>query len=401
MQQNPDGRAAFGRPYYILILVNALTSISFYVVNPVLTKYLTGGGMALALASTIAGLFSLSALAVRPFTGILADRLCPRSILMITIPMLAFSVMGYAFITNTALIIALRILNGVAFCFNGTTITAYASRFIPQQRMGEGIGYLGLGIVAASAIGPTIGVSVGGAFGYRVAFVVGGMIALLALAMLLLVRESDAQACPAAQHPAPGRKAVRLNDLIAVQIIPIAFLSGLFSYSNGTVSNFLVLNCEANGVGGYSLYFTILAVCMFVLRPLAGRLNDQMGLRCLLIPAFLVTSAGLMLLANARSGWMVLLAAPLMAFGQGGGQPAIQAQCIKEVGADRSGVATSTYYIFLDLFQGIGPIAGGFVAQAAGTYSAAFYVAAGLLLAGLAAFMLLCAVRRRRGLPSY
>lgn len=400
MREPAEKPAAFGRPYYILIVVNALASISFYVVNPVLTKYLTGSGMALTLASTIAGLFSLTALTIRPFTGVIADRISQRRILYVTIPLLAASVIGYSLTTSTVLVVLFRILNGVAFCFNGTTLTAYASRFIPRQRMGEGIGYLGLGNVAASAVGPTIGVAVGDALGYRASFLAAGLISLLALGLLLLVQDGP---CREDERPSVDRsgKNLCLTDIIALQIIPIAFLNGLFSYSNGTVTNFLVLIAEENGVAGCSLYFTVLAACMLVLRPMAGRLNDRFGLRFLLIPAFLVTCVGVLLIANAQSLWMVLLAAPLMAFGQGGGQPAIQAQCIREVGPERRGVATSTYYIFADLFQGAGPIVGGLAVEAAGTCRAAFYAAAGILLAGLACFFLLCAWRKKKGLPAY
>ena len=135
----------FGRMFYVLVLVNAMLGIAFYIITPVLTKYLTQIGVSLVIASIISGLFSLTSLCTRPFTGILVDTLKPRKILYISIPMLILSMLGYALTTNQYLIVVLRIINGVAFCFNGTTISAYASMYIPPKRMGEGIGYLGLG----------------------------------------------------------------------------------------------------------------------------------------------------------------------------------------------------------------------------------------------------------------
>ena len=51
----------------------------------------------------------------------------------------------------------------------------------------------------------------------------------------------------------------------------------------------------------------------------------------------------------------------LFFFSQGAAQPSLQAGCINCVGRDRSGVATSTYFLGGDIGQGIGPMAGGFV----------------------------------------
>ena len=115
----------FGRMFYVLVLVNAMLGIAFYIITPVLTKYLTQIGVSLVIASIISGLFSLTSLCTRPFTGILVDTLKPRKILYISIPMLILSMLGYALTTNQYLIVVLRIINGVAFCFNGTTISAY------------------------------------------------------------------------------------------------------------------------------------------------------------------------------------------------------------------------------------------------------------------------------------
>lgn len=399
-EKDTSERETFGAGYYLLMAVNALTSIAFYVVNPVLTKYLTDLGVALAIASTIAGLFSLTALCVRPFTGVFADRVSNRKILCVSIPLLALSVIGYSLTTNTALFVFLRVLNGIAFCFNGTTLIAYASQYIPPQRMGEGVGYLGLGNIIASAIGPGIGVAIGQRYGYRMSFLAAGLISLAGLVLLLLVRDNTAVFAP---EPAEsdGTCGFGINRVIALNVLPIAFLSGLFSFSNGAVTNFLALICEQNGVAGYSLYFTVLAVCLFALRPIAGRLNDRLGLRFILIPAFLLTALGLVMITRAKSLPFLLAACPLMAFGQGGGQPAIQAQCIKDVGPQRRGVATSTFYIFADFFQGAGPIVCGVIAQATNSYASAYYAAALLLLAGLLLFVLLNADRKRKRLAEY
>ena len=56
---------------------------------------------------------------------------------------------------------------------------------------------------------------------------------------------------------------------------------------------------------------------------------------------------------------LILLSCVLRAVGQGAAQPSLQAGCINFIGRDRSGVATSTYFLGGDIGQGVGPIVGG------------------------------------------
>ncbi len=88
------------------------------------------------------------------------------------------------------------------------------------------------------------------------------------------------------------------------------------------------------------------------------------------------------MIANANRLWMLLAASAFMAFGQGGGQPAVQAECMKRLGMDRRGVATSTYFIFNDIAQGLAPTIGGILADRSG-YHAVFGVCTCLFVLGL------------------
>lgn len=306
----------FGRMFYVLVLVNAMLGIAFYIITPVLTKYLTQIGVSLVIASIISGLFSLTSLCTRPFTGILVDTLKPRKILYISIPMLILSMLGYALTTNQYLIVVLRIINGVAFCFNGTTISAYASMYIPPKRMGEGIGYLGLGSVIATALGPVIGLSIGTSLGYRNAFLVAAVFGLASL-LLLLIFNDQPKVITSNTENITKKKSIHLNQIIAVQLLPLAFLNGIFSYANGTVSNFLVLLSEERNIENCSIYFTVLACCMFIFRPISGKLNDKYGLPFLLIPAYIMAGVGMFLVSGMKTLPMLIISAICMAFGQG------------------------------------------------------------------------------------
>ena len=65
----------------------------------------------------------------------------------------AFSVACYALSNDISSLIALRMLHGIAFSFMGVANMAFASAFIPNDKLGEGLGYLALSNILAQGGG--------------------------------------------------------------------------------------------------------------------------------------------------------------------------------------------------------------------------------------------------------
>ena len=74
--------------------------------------------------------------------------------------------------------------------------------------------------------------------------------------------------------------------------------------------------------------------------------------------------------------------------------PALQTECIRTVGLERSGVATSTYYLGGDVGQGLGPMLGGMIAGSMG-YEGLFDICGILLLSMTVVFYYLEKKKRR------
>lgn len=372
--------SAFPREYVLMVLVQLMLSMSYYMVSPVLTRYLVSVGNSIALAGMLSGLLAYISLVIRPFSGLLADRWNPKLLLSGALLLFGISVIGYGAASNPTLFALFRVLSGVAFCLASTTIFAFAGQYIPDAKMGAGVGYLGLGNVVASAVGPLLGSALIGSFSFITAFLFAGVMPLAGAVIVVLLPDK------AADHHETKDRRLHPGELISVRLIPIALLAALFSYTNSTVSNFLLLYAEEISLANASLYFSFLAVFLFVLRPISGRICDKYGLRFVLIPAFIVTMTGVLLIIFARSLPLLLLAAVLMAFGQGGGQPALQATCMRLLGPRHRGVATGTYYLFSDLVQGVAPTIGGVLIQSHG-YTAAFGVCVLLFACGLVVYI--------------
>src|SRR5699024_3377264 len=84
-------------------------------------------------------------------------------------------------------------------------------------------------------------------------------------------------------------------------------------------------------------------------------------------PAFLLFAIGLIILSQAQfQGYFILIAGIFVGFGYGTFMSSAQAIAIKESPKHRIGLATSTYYIFLDVGIGIGPFLVGIIVSAIG-----------------------------------
>ena len=354
--------------------------MAFQMVQPVLTKFAVSIGASLTVGGTIAGIFSITALVVRPFSGAIADKFNKKWLMVGATSVIAVSVLCYSLAANVGMLFGFRVVHGIAFAVSSTTNMAFATSFIPEKRMGEGIGYLGLGQILATAVGPNISVWASTNLGYNWTFVISfGMSATAALLMMLI------------KYRQPIKKSaekfkLRISDMIALKIIPLAILGGIFSLANGLISAFLVMLGDERGIANVGIFFTLNAIFLLMVRPFSGKLNDKKGLNFILIPSYIIAAAAMALLAGATATWMVAAAGALKAIGQGAGQPALQAECIKML-PEKRGVATSTYYIGADVGQGLGPIVGGAISTAFG-YGATYTGAAVLLVVGMVCFVI-------------
>jgi MFS family permease len=152
---------------------------------------------------------------------------------------------------------------------------------------------------------------------------------------------------------------VAARDIIEPKAFPFTLPYSTLSFVNGIIASYLVLYADERGIMGVSVYFTVYAVFLFLIRPLAGKLMDAKGIQYTVFPGMILTALSMFLLGRSSTLWMILLTALLRAIGQGAAQPSLQAGCINYVGRDRSGVATSTYFLGGDIGQGIGPMVGG------------------------------------------
>lgn len=351
----------WNKQYILVLLISTLSSFSFFMVVTILSKYLTGIGITISLAGVIVGLFSLTSLFSRPFCGLMADRLNNVWLLVASNVLMFVGVLGLALTKNIPLIFFFRILSGLGFAVGSTVQVSLIIRFIPENRMGEGIGYMGISMLISTACAPAVGLFIADLAGMQATFLTAAALPALTCVFLLFLKDF-------APAPQPvEKKKIELRDFFEPKALFFTLPYSTLSFVNGIISSYLVLFADVQGIKGISIYFTLYAVFLFLVRPVAGKLMDAKGIRYTVFPGMLLTAISMFLLGYSSTLWLVLVTCLLRAVGQGAAQPSLQAGCINYVGRDRSGVATSTYFLGGDVGQGFGPmVAGAMLAQIAG-----------------------------------
>ena len=379
---NKDKNQLWTLPFILVLAVNALNGISSYMVNPSMPQFLTAKGIPFALTGFISSLLSWVALGMRPFSGAMSDRLNKKKIMFVSYLATAVCMLGYAWVQKIPAVIGIRVLHGMAFAVSGTISMAFATSFVPEKRIAEGISYIGIATLLGTMIGPQLGSTISQQAGMDKLFLTAGLLCLICLLIIVLIPYP----VQVPDFKSSGAK-IKLSDLFAKELLVYVFLIGLFSFGNGIISYYLIDFGQVRGISSIAYFFTVYSVAMLLMKPFVGKLQDARGIRVILIPAFLIYALGMVLLAKAFSLTPVLIAAVFKAVGQGNGSPAIQAESVKTLGIQRSGVAISTCLFGQDLGNAIGPIFASYVVNFS-NYGTMFMLYAMMLLAGLGVYCL-------------
>ncbi|MDR0929917.1 MAG: MFS transporter [Oscillospiraceae bacterium] len=363
----------FSLPFLLLLAVNTVASAGFYMTMPTLPKYAVFSGMSLTEAGVLTGLFSSAAIFARPFAGVLADRVNRKWVLLPMMAVMVIASFGYSITHAPVALYVCRVLHGIAFAGSSTVQLALTAGMIPDNRRGEGMGYMGMAQILAMSFAPSMGLWIADQWGYEAMFCASAaIVALAAFALLLL---------PTPQMQTRAHTRFRWGDLFAGELVLFALMGSLFSMSNGIVTSYVSMFADERAIANVGVFFTVSSVAVLLSKLVSGKLMDRRGLWFVMIPCFAFGSAAMFLIGGARALWPLLIAAALKGVAQSSGQSALQAECANRSHVLRTGVAMSTCYLGNDLGQGLGNALGGALSSSMG-YAGMFAVVGAIMLTG-------------------
>lgn len=309
----------WNKTFISVFIMNVFLMMGLFMMNTLVPTYVEHLGATAAIVGVVTSMFAVTALAVRPVVGPSTSYFRNNRILAVAVIVTIVAFICYGMADSIEMIIIGRLLHGIGMGFFAPVTMALASDALPSQKLASGIGIFSLGQAIATALGPVFGLELVHRYGYRSTFFIGAFIMAIVLVLSLRLK-SDA----------PERKSgfrIKLSDIIDREVILPAmmmlFLSGAYSCINA-----FILIFEAAGVKEIGLFFTSYAVCLFLSRPVSGKIADKYGVDKTLIPGMIIFAVSFILISFSRTLPMFLAAGAVSAFGYGICQPAVQTLCI-------------------------------------------------------------------------
>lgn len=369
---------------FLLCLANNLFLFIFYfaqtTILPIYILKELGGSV--TQAGLTLTLFMVSAILIRPFSGLIIDKLGQHRTLIISATMFCFIAFGYLFISNMTSLYILRLIHGVWFSILTTVCVPVVNQFIPDSRRGEGMGYYAMSVNLGIVLGPLIGLSLIPYLSYTmVTAVLVAMIFIGYIFCFLIpvqeVKQPDSEA---------EKTKLGLSDFVEKKSLTVALMVMMISFSYASIMSFIAPFASSIHLMQYAgLFFVVFAISMMSLRPITGKIYDRKGPQYVIYPAVLTFSLGLLVLSQIHTLTGFMLAAVLIGLGFGSAQPCLQTLAIQRAPKHRIGYATSTFYTCYDIGIAIGSLVVGMMITRQ-SFSFAFIICATLTALSLLYF---------------
>lgn len=374
-------------------VANFLLFFSFMVMTPLFPVYLSAefGADKDTIGWVLAG-YSITAVLARFVSGWLVDSF-PRMVVLVSSFVLFALCTGAYLLAGSMLAFAVvRTLHGIPFGAATVANSTVAVDSLPFSRRAEGIGYYGLSNNVATALAPSAGLFLYGAWAdFRLLMWVA---VVLAVAGVLVTHSTR---LPRRPRPLP-RKPFSWRKLILWRGWSQGLTTVCFAFAYGTVSTYVALySIEVLGIThGTGLFFLLFSIGLILSRLVGSRTLRQGRIVQNAVVGVGLGCVGYALFAGVQAEWALYVSALICGLGNGHFFPAVQNMFINMCSKDERGTANSTLFVSWDIGAGIGTLLGGVLAEVYG-FEFAFWAAAVVNFCGVALFLLYgCGAYRRQ-----
>ncbi len=353
------------------------------IILPLLPIYAENlGATGIWLGVIFAG-FSISRTIVMPVAGWLSDRRGRKLILAIGLFAFALTSLGYIWANDTASLLLVRFLQGIAAGMILPIAQAYIGDIAPEGEEGKWMGYFNATFFTGFGFGPLMGGILTEHLGINAAFyAMGGLNLLAFLGVALFLPEISTR-----------KKATAANSSYK-DIAASSIMRGLFSFrlgfalARGAFITFLPILAGINLGLSPSLVGILLAVNilgMSLLQIPAGIIADRFSGRALVVLGCAIHLVALALIPAVGNFWQLLVLCVLLGIGGAIAMPAASVLAISQGKRFGMGVTMAAFNVAMSAGLAIGPILAGVIADFL-SISSVFYLAAAVVLVGAVAF---------------
>jgi len=365
----PERPSLFTPRFVALWLFQFGTFFSAFQLLPVIPLRIVALGGSKGTAGVFLFVYTFASAFAAPVMGTVADHVGRRRMLILASLLFVVFSLAYGVVPWLPLVLLIGIIHGAVWSSILSSASAIMTDFIPIGRRNEGLAYWGLAPTAAIAIAPAVGLYV-----HRF----GGWLALCAeIAALSAFMAVWAMRIPREERRHERTTFPRAADLWDWSVVRTTLSLTVTSFGYGGVTSCVALLSHERHIEPESLFFTVFAVTIVLVRVFTSHLGDRFGTKFLLYPAFAAMPLAFGLLAIAQTRVQMIAAGILFGIGLGASFPAFMTFVVTHTDEQRRGRTFGSIILAFDTGIGLGSLVIGFIGGHAG-FDVGFGVAAGL-----------------------
>ncbi|NMB40766.1 MAG: MFS transporter [Firmicutes bacterium] len=347
--------------FIIVCLSNLNLFLVFNGLNATLPVYIEKFGGTTKIAGLAMTSLTVAAIMARPTTGWALGKYGRRKLLVCGLVLFLIPSIIYIRMIPVASLIALRFLQGLGWGISHTAISTVALDVIPQERMGEGLGFYSLFSSLSLALSPAIALWLVSQYTFDRLFIICTLLTLCTLIVSSFIRY------PKVEMQASDHKLELLKIADMWPSIVIFFMV----FANSSTISFLALYTIDLGLTekAAGLFFTTMALTTLITRPLSGTIVDRIGQKgfdfCVMIGAVAIFIAVFFLVYTFQPVHL-LIAGLLYGLCSGFFQAIMLVLAVRIVPPGKKSIANAIYWTAVDTGVALGSFSWGFVAYALG-----------------------------------
>jgi len=343
------------RDFIIVSVTNFLISLIYFSLMVTIASYaIDHFHTSTSIAGFAASVFIIGALIGRLWAGRIVEGVGSKRVLIAGTIFIIITSALYFTAINLPLLILIRLLHGIAYGIASTATGTTVAHIIPDSRRGEGIGYYSMSVILATALGPLMGIFLNQHADFNTIFTATTILAVISFAISFIVGGQTGTRPDRNRAKAVSR--IHLSDFLEFKAIPISIIALIIGFCYANLISFISLfTKQIHLEGTSSFFFLVYAATVLVSRPFSGRLLDARGANIVVYPCLFIFVIGMLLLSQSNSSFSLLLSGAIIGLGYGNFLSCGQAIAINMVPPQNFGLATATYFIFMDFGIGVGP----------------------------------------------
>lgn len=325
-------------------------------VTPLINGYAISLGVSAVFAGIITGIMSVVSMFLRPVAGNLTDRFSKYSLSFIGGVLILIGVAGYCLSPSGNWLLIFRLINGTGFVLATVCMTTWLAFLVPRSHVGEAMGFYGLMNALAMALAPALAINLYKVIGYKSALWLAVVAAILMIISIQFVGDHA--------KPKINSSKKRKIKIIQKDAIPIALLTTFFAIPYFITQADIVVYVERQHFSiavGY--FFVIYAIALLLIRIGLKKYFDLIRFGFWFWLSLIATILFLIVAAFMVNNWLMGFAAIMLSIGYGVIYSVNQSTALMLAPIEEQGLASSTFYLGLDIGMAAGPMIGGVTAQ--------------------------------------